>query len=251
MNAENKFFTVRGKTERRRKRDAMNQKKKSLLVIDRNELALSKTIRNLEPIPLKQPYQKGFMRTFILSERAAMSKNKEQFKEILNVINSKQYSLRKDFKVKKRKNRKKVWNEKVHLLNAIAPQCYFKLEKEYQKYFLKIEKHNSQKNTTEIKYVFAHPTYFKLNITPNIITHQRQVNATLETALKFITNKIERNNLHPKILNAKSKSYQYYYRDRDNLKHTDKYLQIAFPLDGDFFLYYFSKIINITTLQMA
>ena len=59
MKNENNFYVIRGKTDRRRKRETIRQKEKQLIQLDKKESQLYTQRNNLGFELLEKPYQKG------------------------------------------------------------------------------------------------------------------------------------------------------------------------------------------------
>ncbi len=116
MKNENNFYVIRGKTDRRRKRETIRQKEKQLIQLDKKESQLYTQRNNLGFELLEKPYQKGFKRFFIVREDVAQTKYADFYNELLIYINTTKYSLRKDFRKSKNVKRKRVFVETIQEL---------------------------------------------------------------------------------------------------------------------------------------
>ena len=118
---DNEYFG-RFRSERTKLRIVIESRDKHLLSLSKREDEIWNLIRKQPLIPLEKPYQKGFVRKFILREDVALSKDSELLQTILDSINNKQYSDNKKFKhkVKVKGKRKKVLEIKKQYLNYVT-----------------------------------------------------------------------------------------------------------------------------------
>ena len=209
MKNENNFYVIRGKTDRRRKRETIRQKEKQLIQLDKKESQLYTQRNNLGFELLEKPYQKGFKRFFIVREDVAQTKYVDFYNELLVYINTTKYSLRKDFKKSKKVKRKRVFVETIQELESFYSYTFNKIPEKFKQYFLPIEEYHPNFKTFITKYKFIEPWKYVLKIEPNMITQRRKIDIELEQELSQIKNKIERNHLRIRINKAKSKKTNY------------------------------------------
>jgi len=209
MKNENNFYVIRGKTDRRRKRDRIKQIQKQYIKLYKKENLLCKQERSLGFEALEQPYQKGFKRFFVLRKEIHSEKQILFYNELLTIINTKQLSLRKDFKKRKRVNRKKVYLETEQKLSELNVWEFLKLPEKFKPHFIRVEYHHLKWNSITIKYIFCEPWRYVLRVEPNMITHIKKIDSVLESEIKEIENFIEHHYLRPKISKSRSKKFKW------------------------------------------
>src|SRR5687767_12086071 len=113
MGTENAFWAGRFRSSREKKRAAKLHFEKHLLKLARERKMLRDQQRKLGYEPLVPPVQKGFKRFFVLRDDVARSPRGAFFQEILDKINTVQYSDTREFSKRKRFNgrKKKVARE--------------------------------------------------------------------------------------------------------------------------------------------
>jgi len=194
------ILSYRLPTVRQKKRMRYEDFNKQLIQLHKEEKALYQQKRNLGWEPLHPPVQKGWKRFFVLRDDVARSKHAEFFSNILNKINTYDWSYRKDFMIKRRKfGRKKYVIKSQKLLEPW--ECHFiKLGfNEYEKQMFHEEYHYEKWSKGPIRrYVFNEPWRFVLRIRPNMITKVKRRDAVIEARLKWINNYLERNDYRKK-----------------------------------------------------
>lgn len=135
-------------------------------------------------IPLEEPYQRGFVRFFVVREDVKRSKDGEFFEGILEKINSYMYSESRQFLKKKRKSGRRIYVEKEQKLKTVSLYSWtnpkFGLTPRERQYFLKQEEYVLFRKYNETYYEFIEPWRFVLRVRPNMITHYKPVDAELE-----------------------------------------------------------------------
>lgn len=109
------------KTARQKKRLQKQDFDKQLIRIHRLQESLYLQQRNLALIPLDEPYQKGWKRSFVLREDVARGNHADCYRALLAKINTVDYSREKSFTKKKRRKRKKVYEVRPQLLRKFYP----------------------------------------------------------------------------------------------------------------------------------
>jgi hypothetical protein len=95
-----------------------------------------------------------------------------------------------------------------------------KLSPEEKSYFYSEECRSKDGRTVTIRYVFAEPWRFVLQITPHMITHTHVPDEELEQELGQISNRIERHHLWPRILKLTlGRSWRPDYRFTEKAKY--------------------------------
>ena len=173
---------------------------KELLSMWKKKLRLMMAKRNLRWVELPKPIRKGYVRTFVLREDVAKSKEGPFFKELLKHVNTKTYCMNKDFMTK-------PWNSKKKIpitqgIQGIYHDTWNKLNlTDKQKSFFEKVWKQDPKNPKAGHYVFefTKPWMFETKIFPHYVTHTLLLDPQLESELREITNKIETNGLMPKL----------------------------------------------------
>lgn len=140
--------------------------------------------RNTPWIPLDKPYQRGFVRFFVVREDVMRSKDGEFFEGILKKINTYMYSESRRFLKKKRKFGRRIYVERVQKLRHISSYSWndpkLGLTARERQYFLKQEEYCPARKSYVPYYEFIEPWRFTLRTRPNMITHYKPVNFELE-----------------------------------------------------------------------
>ena len=174
---------------RSRKRIVREDHEKFLRECCDRHAELEKQRRNLPLVPLEKPYQKGYVRFFVLREDVRQGKQADFFATLLEKINTFQYADTRKFQKKKKRRRKPVYVARKQELRSFSQR---ELEraldsgefsvKEYL-YFARVECFNRQKDCFETYYEFTEPWRFELRVKPNMITHYRPVDIAIEREL--------------------------------------------------------------------
>ena len=174
---------------RSRKRIAREDHEKFLRACIKRQKALFKQRRELPLVPLEKPYQKGYVRFFVLREDVRQGKQADFFATLLEKINTYQYADTRKFQKKKKRRGKRVYIARKQELYAFSQWEWERaLEKgkftqKERAYFAKIECFNRQKDRFEIHYEFTEAWRFELRVKPNMITHYRPVDIAIEREL--------------------------------------------------------------------
>lgn len=190
------------RTARHKKRMQYEDFDKHLIQINKEEKKLYQQRRNLGWEPITPPVQKGWVKTFVLREDVARSKQADFFNNILNKINTKVWSHRKDFLVRKRKMGRKVYVVKEQQLLKPEQYQFSKLkftDAEKQLFYEELHWERWRKEPV-VKYVFNEPWRFVLKVKPNIIDRRRKTDATIVARLKQIDNYLTKNNYHARLM---------------------------------------------------
>ena len=186
MKDENLAFAIRGKTDRRRTRDAKKKIEKQMIQLDKKASQLYYLERNLGNELLETPYQKGFKRFFEVRKDITQTKYVDFYTELLAIINTTQYSLRKDFKKSKKIKRKRVLVETTQALKSFSEWEFKKIPEKFKFHFIKIEEYSALTKSIEINYVFIESWKYNLKVVPNIITHRKKLDNELASEIKNI-----------------------------------------------------------------
>ena len=217
---------------RSRKRIAREDHEKFLRECCNRHAELEKQRRNLPLVPLEKPYQKGYVRFFVLREDVRQGKQADFFATLLEKINTFQYADTRRFQKKKKRRGKRVYIARKQELRSFSQR---ELEraldsgefsvKEYL-YFARVECFNRQKDCFESYYEFTEPWRFELRVKPNMITHYRPVDVAIERELaefdKIINDHKNWGIIHSKIYGGSYswRRYQKRYEPKEKYKRT-------------------------------
>jgi hypothetical protein len=118
MENDNLLFS-RLRSLRSRKRTIRKDVEKQIRKKYRRSEELSDIRRNIQWIPLDKPYQRGFVRFFVVREDVMRSKYGEFFEGILKKIKTYMYSESRKFLKKKRKSGRRIYVEREQKLNRV------------------------------------------------------------------------------------------------------------------------------------
>lgn len=225
----NELYCCKIKSARQKKRLVKKDFHKQLIRLHRKRNQLIEIKRNMPLLPIKNPYQQGWVRTFEMSEEMVESKHAIFFQTLLSKINTVQYSRVKNFSKKRRKNRKKIWVETPQSLFDFNvwqwernERAFTEKEKQLfhpQEYWCSITK------KIKVRFVFTEPWRFVLRIRPNIITHQKMMDEVLEQEIGEIDQHIDSQFLQFQINKiVYGRSYQLRRRSKEEGKHKHNYL---------------------------
>ena len=213
---------------RSRKRIVREDHEKFLRECCNRHAELEKQKRNLPLVSLEKPYQKGYVRFFVLREDVRQGKQADFFATLLEKINTYQYADTRKFQKKKKRRGKRVYiarKQELYAFNQWEWQRVLERGKFTDKeraYFARIECFNRQKDRFETYYEFIDKWRFELRVKPNMITHYRPVDVAIErefAELDKIINDYNNWNIITKIIYGHSYRYSWmYYEKRYNPK---------------------------------
>lgn len=184
------------RSARNRKRNVIRQKHKNYIKLYKERNRLADEIHSILPKALEKPYQKGWVRSFVLRGDQWQTPLAGFYHTLLSKINTVHYSMDKHFRKPEKRRRKHVYTIAEQQLKVIGSwqwqQNVYKLSEREKACFrpaLPTQKH------PYIHYVFAEPWRFVLKVKPNMITHILPKNAELESAMARVKNYITRHNL--------------------------------------------------------
>ena len=217
---------------RSRKRIVREDHEKFLRECCDRHAELEKQRRNLPLVPLEKPYQKGYVRFFVLREDVRQGKQADFFATLLEKINTFQYADTRKFQKKKKRRGKRVYiarKQELYAFNQWEWQRALERGKFTEKecaYFARIECFNRQKDRFETYYEFTEAWRFELRVKPNMITHYRPVDVAIErefAELDKIINDYNNWNIIANIIYGHSYRYSWlYYEKRYNSKEKYK-----------------------------
>jgi len=187
------ILCYRLRTARQKKRMQYKDFDKRLIQLYKEEKALYVQKRSLGWEPLIPPVQKGWKRYFVLRDDVARSKQAVFFQNILQKINTVDWSYRKDFMIRKRRSGKKKYLVKEQKLKKPDEYDFSKMEfsDKEKTFFYEEWKYYGRKRYK--RFVFSEPWRFVLRVRPNMIDKIKLMDEALETRIKEINSYLERN----------------------------------------------------------
>ncbi|MFY1047968.1 hypothetical protein [Chryseobacterium sp. GP-SGM7] len=180
--------------------------------------------RKIPLMPLKEPYQKGFVRFFVVRDDVKRSKDADFFDGILNKINTKMYSPTRKFLKKKRKFGRRIYVEREQKLVQLSVHQWndpkLALTIREKQYFLRIENYCPIRKKYNVYYKFIEPWRFVLRVKPNIITHYKPLNSDLDKEIDELDSYLGQHKIRGiihKTIYGRSNSWKDRYK-RDPLK---------------------------------
>lgn len=183
MENDNLLFS-RLRSVRSRKRTIRKDVEKQIRKKHERSRELWKIRRDLPLIPLEKPYQKGFVRFFVVRDDVKRSKDGDFFEEILRKINTYMYSENRKFLKKKRKFGRKIYVQREQKLKYITSFSWndpkLGLTDRERQYFEKKDEYCPIRRIFGTYYKFIEPWRFRLRVKPNMITHYKPLDLELE-----------------------------------------------------------------------
>lgn len=203
------------RTPRRKKRMVRHDRDKHLLALFRELINLQRQKQALGWIELNPPVTRGWKRYFVLSKAVAQSTEGSFFKNILDKINSTQYSHRKDFKVKKQYKGKKRYVSTTQELYQPGKHIFtvMNFSEAEQQFFTEVMRSPTGRN--EPVMVFTQPWRFALRVSPNIIYKTKVRSEAIEKRIAEIDNYLKRNALWGRIRHLLNGTNYNWYEDKD------------------------------------
>ncbi|MEO7976837.1 hypothetical protein [Flavobacterium sp.] len=213
------------KNKRRKKRLVKEDFEKQLVQLSKRRHAIYLAIKNLPLIELKEPYQKGWVRFFVVRKDVLRSPDGVFYENVLEKINTFQFSNQKIFMNRKKRFGKKAENPKEQFVSNISISDWntntFELTEKEKSCFTLVEKWSDLYNRFLRNYKFNEPWRFVFKIEPYIITHKKAVDVLLESEFRLIDNYIENRNLRGKIYKSRNRD-SYYYRSLEKLRNNNE-----------------------------
>lgn len=219
------FFTTRLKSKRKKKRLVKTDLEKEVRKHFKRRAEIWNEKRNIPLVPLEVPYQKGYVRYFVLREDIKNEKEIAFFSAILKKINTEQFAQTKKFTKKEKRNRKRIDIPMIQHLRKLYPYEFSgkdsKLTDREREYFTQTQVYNQFTKTFETFYEFIQPWRFRLIIKPNMITHYKPLDLELERE-KAEIDKFCDNHRNQGLYQKKMICKSYSYDSKPNLKNPFK-----------------------------
>ncbi|MCS3867259.1 hypothetical protein J3D55_000175 [Chryseobacterium ginsenosidimutans] len=222
------LLSFRLRSLRSRKRIVKKDVEKQIRKKYKRSKELWKIKRDIPWIPLEEPYQRGFVRFFAVTEEVMRTKDAEFFEGILKKINTFMYSEIRHFLKKKRKFGRRIYVEREQKLKSLSsyewdnPKIQFTARE--RQYFLKRREYCPFRKMYYDYCDFIEPWRFTLRIKPNMITHYKPVNAELEkeyAEVEFYVKQYKVQGIIQKKIYGKSNSWKIKYES--DLNESKKY----------------------------
>lgn len=124
---------------------------------------------------LEVPFQRGWVREYVLTEDAQKRPDAHILAEILGAINHKQYHWRKDFKMSKSEKRRKRMDSYYYPEQNLGSICDIMWERKmktyphWRKYFNRRAVMDGSTGKVSYRWFFNYPRLFTITVNPNII----------------------------------------------------------------------------------
>jgi hypothetical protein len=200
--------------KRRQKRLDKFENEKDLIATWKKKNRLYQGKRALNWVELPKPERRGYKRYFVLREDVAKSKEANFYRTILSFIQKTVLCRDKNYEYKDHTSKAKKpimqyvkdidlreWNKLV-LENKLTPKMQMQFERKWK---------TTTPNRGHWVYEFKKPWVYAFKIAPHYITHRILINPQLESELRELENRIEKQNLMPKI--SKIMGWRNGYRD--------------------------------------
>lgn len=187
------------------------EREKSLLRVYREYHRLQNEHLNLGYERLEPPVQRGWKRFFVLRPDVAGSREAKLFQGILDRINTTEFSSRRDFRKKRRRGGRKVYEVRSQELLKLCTTSFAKkkFNEEEASYFDLVMADERPGSYYRWIYAFREPWRFQLKIAPNIIRRTKVKDFDLECRISDVSRYIDRNHLWPYIFKLRYGSSQW------------------------------------------
>ncbi|WDF54353.1 hypothetical protein [Mucilaginibacter sp. KACC 22063] len=218
------LWPYRLKSARRKKQLQKKNLDKQLLHTER-ELKRLQDIKSNQPlVPLDKPYQKGWVRKFVLRPEIQKSEKAEFYQEILDKINSSQRHYDQSFKQPKRnKHRHRYHYTSLPELRTISRHdwIYNKLElsEEQRDCFRRVEFWDEQWYRWDYKYAFAKPELFEIAVLPYMVDKIKLGDAILEQEIDHLNYVLYESRLMYRFSKIKGRCFRYRWDEYENPKY--------------------------------
>ena len=166
-----------------------------------------------EWVKVDPPYQLGWIRYYDLRYDISRRSDAPRIREALSLVNTRMYCKREDFTTHDRFKKKRVPIQQP--LKFISKKKYDELSPEIQKYLEKRTYRSKKWGRIEqqIGYTLKHSFWVVFVKEPNMVTEQWVPDPKWESRMSEISNRINRDNLWPKINKALGFSTNGSYRE--------------------------------------
>lgn len=189
------LLPYRLKSARRKKRLQREDRDKQLLKMEREYDRLENLKRELPYVPLDEPYQRGWMRLWVLKPEVAKSENAEFYQQIVDKLTEIQYHYDESFKKPRRKGRRhRYYFDGPPKLRAVSKYkweaCWHNFTDEQRALFRIALFWDETYDRWDHHYVFTEPELFEIVVRPRMIYEVRMHDDELEREMAFIDDRL-------------------------------------------------------------
>lgn len=226
----NELLHYRLKTARRKRRLQKLDLDKQILKLAHEQKQLLDDPELVKTIPLDEPYQRGYIRLFVLTSEAEKSPQAEFYQQILNTINDVQYHYDASFKKTKRKQNRHRYNYDLPVLKPIESYRWsmnkMELSPEQKECFRAVPYFDDYRYRWTCKYEFMYPELFTVKVLPNMVTTVKLRDMEMEKRIDFINDYLKKNKFNNRLAKIRGGWYKYWKGD---FEEKSKYIN---PLKG-------------------
>ena len=197
------------KTKRQKRRALKEDKEKQLLALYNRSNELYEAQQSLPMVPLKEPFQQGWKRTFVLNTSLTHSDNAEFYERLLDKINYVQYCRDRQFRypTHRKKNGVKQYKMIEQPLAEYGKWDWQKLEQKLSEkekvLFQQQQRWDSINRRYYTVYIFTESWRYQLIVTDNIIYEVREEDTVLKQMESELDKYLTRGNLWSEIFKVK------------------------------------------------
>ncbi len=185
--ADEELIALYNLKNKRQKRRALEEDRQKQLLRAHNEaVKIYELRRSLPMVPLKEPYQKGWKRTFILRRDQWLTPATMLYEQLLNKINTQQTCNDKLFRdpLRRKKNGQKLYRVYEQTLKEFTPWEWrdpkLELTEKEKELFQPLEYWHDTYREVRVKYEFMEPWRYELVVKPHIIYQVKEDDNVLE-----------------------------------------------------------------------
>jgi hypothetical protein len=212
----NLLACCRLKSARRKKQLRIKDQDKRLLQMDRERHKLWHQRVNTPKVLLDEPYQRGWLRLYVLKPDIQKGNRAAFYQQILDNINEVQYHYHQSFKKPRRmRRRNRFYYANLPVLKSISSDSwhrnYMQFDDEQKSCFEKREVWNEQRYRWEYEYVFTAPALLEIKVVPNMVTHIKVSDNVLKQRESYLDDYLEQHGLMYRLYKLQGGKYKYYY----------------------------------------
>jgi hypothetical protein len=218
------LWPYRLKSARRKKRLQKKDLDKQLLRMERELNKLEEIKSNQPVVQLEKPYQKGWIRQFVLRPEVGKSNKAEFYQQILDKINSGQQHYDQSFKQPKRNKHRHPYNytkwpelRKINRYDWTYNKA--KLSDEQRECFRRVEFWDQQYYRWDYRYEFAKPELFEIAVRPFIVDKIKLGDAVLEQEIDYLRHILYESRLMYRFSKIKGRRFRYRWEEYENRKY--------------------------------
>ncbi len=225
---DNFLARYRLKSARRKTQLRIKDQDKRLLQLDRERHDLWQQIINTPKVLLNEPYQRGWLRLYVLKPQIQQGDRAAFYQQILKHINEVQYHYDRSFKKPRRiRRRNRFYYANLPVLKPISnnywQRNHMQFNEEQKACFEKREVWNQQRYRWEYEYVFAAPELLEIKVLPNMVTHIKVSDSALKQRENYLDDYLKKEGLVYRLYKLQGGKYKYHYSriDWDKPRYAD------------------------------